>query len=362
MTIGEKIKKLRQKDNITQEKLAEYLGISFQSVSKWENNIALPDVTLIVPIANFFGVTTDELFDRDQAHEDAEVEEYQKRSLKFQNKGMVKENLELWREAVKKYPKNFTCLSQLEYALFSTLHIGYPDEEVAKNAEEMVGICERILSDCTDNDIREGSIQTLTFTYSNKNLPFADEEKSEKYAMMAGSMVVSREVLLEQAYFTDEGKKKAKKQIHHNNLDYMDFLVTNIESNGTTTEEKIFALETALKLWSTLIYDGNFLFYHCRISSLYHNLAIRHAELGHRDETLENLRLAKFHADAFDSLEPKEKNYTSIFVNCATSDASKSTKNYTETNAGLIRRDLENDSRYNFLREDEEFIEFMKSF
>ncbi len=362
MTIGEKIKKLRQKDNITQEKLAEYLGISFQSVSKWENNIALPDVTLIVPIANFFGVTTDELFDRDQAHEDAEVNEYQEKSLKFQNKGMVRENLELWREFSKKYPKNFNCLSELAHALFLTLHIGYPDEEVAKNAEEMVGICERILSDCTDNDIREGSIQTLTFTYSNKNLPIADEEKSEKYAMMAGNMITSREMLLEHAYFTEEGMKKAAKQKHHNNLQFMDSLVMNIQWLGSTPEERIFALETALKLWSTLIYDGNYLFFHCRISSIYHNLAIRHAELGHRDETLENLRLAKFHADAFDNLEPEEKNYTSIFVNRATSDASKSTKNYTETNAGLIRRDLENDSRYDFLREDEEFIEFMKSF
>lgn len=362
MTIGEKIKKLRQKDNITQEKLAEYLGISFQSVSKWENNIALPDVTLIVPIANFFGVTTDELFDRDQAHEDAEVEEYNDRSLKFQNKGMVKENLELWREAVKKYPKNFACLSQLEYALFSTLHINYPDEEKAKNAEEAVNICERILSDCTDNDLRNSAIQTLTYIYSNNRLPLADEEKSEKYAMMASGFHTCREVLLEQAYYTDEGNKKAEARKHHNNLIFMDSIVMNIEYTGNTAEEKIFAIESALTLWKTLIYDGNYLFFHNRIFNLHRRISLAHAELGHRDETMEHLKLAKFHADKHDNLEPGEKNYTSIFVNCATSDASRSTKNYTSTDAEWLKKDITTDSRYNFLREDEEFIEFMKSF
>ena len=64
MTIGEKIRELRKKNNITQEALAEALKISFQSVSKWENNTAMPDISMVVPIANFFGITTDELFDR----------------------------------------------------------------------------------------------------------------------------------------------------------------------------------------------------------------------------------------------------------------------------------------------------------
>ena len=38
MTIGEKIRELRREENITQEQLAEYLNISCQAVSKWENN------------------------------------------------------------------------------------------------------------------------------------------------------------------------------------------------------------------------------------------------------------------------------------------------------------------------------------
>ena len=58
---GQIIKDLRKKQDVTQEKLAAYLNISYQAISKWENGTALPDITLIPKIANFFGVTSDEL-------------------------------------------------------------------------------------------------------------------------------------------------------------------------------------------------------------------------------------------------------------------------------------------------------------
>ena len=63
MNIGSKIKELRKQRGITQEQLADSIGVSFQAVSKWENNIALPDITLAPVLANYFGVSMDELFD-----------------------------------------------------------------------------------------------------------------------------------------------------------------------------------------------------------------------------------------------------------------------------------------------------------
>ena len=60
--IGDKIKELRKSRGITQEQLAEAIGISFQAVSKWENHIALPDITLVPALANYFEISCDELF------------------------------------------------------------------------------------------------------------------------------------------------------------------------------------------------------------------------------------------------------------------------------------------------------------
>ncbi len=59
---GKNVRKLRKKKNLTQEQFAEALGVSFQSVSRWENCVTYPDVELIPMIARYFGVTIDELF------------------------------------------------------------------------------------------------------------------------------------------------------------------------------------------------------------------------------------------------------------------------------------------------------------
>ena len=63
MTIGNKIKQLRQKAGLTQEQLANLIGISAQAISKWETGTTMPDITLLPVLSTEFGVTIDELFD-----------------------------------------------------------------------------------------------------------------------------------------------------------------------------------------------------------------------------------------------------------------------------------------------------------
>ena len=62
MDIGNKIRMLRQKVGITQEQLGEKLGISAQSISKWETGITMPDITLLPLLSSELGVSIDELF------------------------------------------------------------------------------------------------------------------------------------------------------------------------------------------------------------------------------------------------------------------------------------------------------------
>ncbi len=61
MNLGKNISELRKKNNLTQEELANMLGVSPQAVSKWENDAACPDIALLPKIAEIFGVTIDEL-------------------------------------------------------------------------------------------------------------------------------------------------------------------------------------------------------------------------------------------------------------------------------------------------------------
>ena len=62
MEIGNQIKALRLRRGITQESLAQHLGVTAQAVSKWEREVATPDIGMLPDISAYFGVTIDELF------------------------------------------------------------------------------------------------------------------------------------------------------------------------------------------------------------------------------------------------------------------------------------------------------------
>ncbi|HZK41626.1 MAG TPA: helix-turn-helix transcriptional regulator [Clostridia bacterium] len=63
--IGNNIAKWRKEKGMTQDQLAEQLSVSAQAVSKWENGISLPDITLVPKLAQIFQVSIDQLFSRE---------------------------------------------------------------------------------------------------------------------------------------------------------------------------------------------------------------------------------------------------------------------------------------------------------
>lgn len=71
-TLGMRIAELRKKKGITQDQLAEYVGISSQAVSKWENDLSCPDISFIPQLADFFSITIDELL-RGFDHKEVQV-------------------------------------------------------------------------------------------------------------------------------------------------------------------------------------------------------------------------------------------------------------------------------------------------
>ena len=63
MTFAEKLLQLRKREGYSQEELANKLDVSRQAISRWENNAAMPDISLLVPLANIFHVSTDTLLE-----------------------------------------------------------------------------------------------------------------------------------------------------------------------------------------------------------------------------------------------------------------------------------------------------------
>ena len=73
-TIGKKLYELRKQSGFTQDYVAEKLGVSAQAVSKWENDIACPDIMTLPSIAQLYGITIDELFNNDDIQSNVKYE------------------------------------------------------------------------------------------------------------------------------------------------------------------------------------------------------------------------------------------------------------------------------------------------
>lgn len=64
-TFGQRFNRLRKKYDLTQEEVANKLSVSSQAVSKWENDISMPDISLLIEIAELFNITVDELLGKE---------------------------------------------------------------------------------------------------------------------------------------------------------------------------------------------------------------------------------------------------------------------------------------------------------
>ena len=81
--LGKNIRMLRKSKSLTQEQFAERLGVSFQSVSRWENCVTYPDLEMMPIIARFFGVSTDYLFGIPEENKKAEFKAIMKELQKL---------------------------------------------------------------------------------------------------------------------------------------------------------------------------------------------------------------------------------------------------------------------------------------
>ena len=81
-TLGKRISEQRKKLSLTQEELAEKLGVSAQAVSKWENDVSCPDILLLPEIAKLFGVTVDALLSGKAEPEIIYVPEEERKDIK----------------------------------------------------------------------------------------------------------------------------------------------------------------------------------------------------------------------------------------------------------------------------------------
>ncbi len=163
MKIGNKIRELRKLRGITQEQLAESIGISFQAVSKWENNIALPDITLAPVLANYFGVSMDELFDFNRKEMACAIQSITDEAYQFRESDPA-ESRRILEEGLTKYPDNDILLNNLLYVL-----------NYSEKPDETISVAGKLIEKTVQSDVKYDAFRFLAYAYKAKG----DLERAE---------------------------------------------------------------------------------------------------------------------------------------------------------------------------------------
>lgn len=340
------LREYRRRKNVTQEQLAEHLGISSQAVSKWERGEGLPDISLLPALALYFGVTIDDLLNVGQARIDETVKAWQAESQRLKNAGENEKNLALWEAAYAEMPSDCRVMAGLMNAIPRGGKRPYPTEQT----EQIIALGERILDEAKDTELREDAIQRLCYTYD----AIGDRENALRYAQMGGSVYTTRDDLVSSVLDGEEGMKASQKYL----VDLVQLAALAIGRMSTqgeyTRAERIRLNEAIIGFWLQLFSDGNVGFYAHDISYRYTLIAIQYAELKDADRALTALESCARYAVQAVEAGQGEKPYTALLVDRLATAPALTTKNY-KGNACNLRLGGLAWKGYDFIRADERF-------
>ena len=163
LNFGQKIKKLRTDAGLSQAMLAEHIGVSVQSISNWECNNTMPDISQIVPLASILCVSTDYLlgvgFDEKVDHETLirnvnTVWANYSVNTKENNADLLVANL--YKEYLRKYPTDYEVKYKCALALYDYLLVGKVREKFhieANTYESIYSQCKALLSSICNNTL-----------------------------------------------------------------------------------------------------------------------------------------------------------------------------------------------------------------
>lgn len=281
INLKDTLRTLRQKKNITQEALANHLGITQQSVGKWERGEGFPDITLLPRIALYFDVTVDELLDVGKARIEEKIQAYMDESRRLLGAKANEENLALWEKAYNEFPNDCRVMNCLMLAIEFTVHHPHSKED----AERIITLGERILQESTDSAFRENAIILLCNVYNN----LGDEENALRYADMGGSLRATRELMRARTLKGKIGIESCQSYLAELIFHASQAAEEMAEKETVSPEEKIVAYQFSIDLFKLLFPDGNMSLYAGDPSRHAFYMARAYAESGDEEKTLEAL-------------------------------------------------------------------------
>lgn len=212
LPISNVIRRLRRERDITQEDLASAVGVTYQSVSRWEKGQAYPDMELIPKIAQYFGISTDVLFGTDSKSINQRLDiHYQKINEKLNDPESF---YQACKAAYDEFPKEFSF--GLWLCRCYVYHGIRPYEE---HLDEIRNISQNIMDNCTNEDYRIEIMEIISIAEK--------EEQLDRWLNMMPCWKSCREVLLESRYGYRRDLEKYRKQRQENFLSFLSYIFYN---------------------------------------------------------------------------------------------------------------------------------------
>ena len=333
LNIGTKIRELRRRDGRTQEALADALGVTSQAVSRWESGGSYPDMEIMPSIANYFGVSIDELFGY---HDDRskKIDELVERirTMNSMNNGVdinIDECIALAREALIEFPGNERLMLCLASVLFNAGYVRYGEyhliDEDGFNVndvethrgyaewKEAMLLYEKVLKTMEAGVERNVAIGELTQLYLN----LGESGRALAIVESAPNIYGSKEFLKCKAF---DGKKKAQAYsecLAETARACADLMVgcAMVYEQHMTPAEKVRSLRGAIDLFGLVYTDGNYGIRHGYVARVYSLLSVYLWLDGKHDEAFAALDDALSHYKRYEAcLAEKDGGYTAPLV------------------------------------------------
>lgn len=349
--LGEIMRELRRQNGRTQEDLAQALGVTSQAVSRWEKGICYPDMELIPSMANYFGVTIDELFGYDSERE-ARVDELAERidAMNCENNGRdvsMEACIQLARESLAEFPGNERLMLSLASALYNAGYVRYGEHHLTDQDgygifdtsrhreyaewQEAIKLYEKLLVTMEEGVLRHQAVQELLQLYVNTG----EYEKAAHLADIAPDLSCCREFLQLNAC---DGKKrveafeKAMLTTLRSCSDLMRSCVT-LSGEHLSPAEAVQILKNSIALYDLVFTDGDYGIYHAELVCQYMYLSEHLWRAGDHDGAFDALDSALEHATAYEAIRAKGEiiTYTSPLLRLIKHQCN------TNTEAGLVK-------------------------
>lgn len=310
---GENLKQLRQKQDFTQEKLAEFFGVSFQTISKWERGDTYPDITMLPEIALFFKISVDELLGVNKTENEDEIIKLLTEFDNYLND--TEKQDELIEYMIKKFPNDF----RVQVRHLGMLSCKVEKDNVNEYLPKIQAIYSNIQNNCTNDEVRirakhlMASLYNRLAYYGNNKITFKDVEN---ILMEMPRMRDSRELLISYIYPPTEPRRTELSMnsvetelscLYHGLFHYAFFDYFNVKGeyvNGKYEKEYIIELlEKCLKMLDFFYDDGNYGVMWRTVAYDYGHLGHLYFEIGNEDKAIENLRKSAELAKKFDAMD-----------------------------------------------------------